>query len=179
MRFKNLSLRAPVPPQVRELKIMPQSHRKAPPIPKAAPIPQFIRKKDSGKQGVLAQLMDQQPRSPGPTSSEQDVRLGKKASSQQYLPVLQQAPSTKSKVLMVSSSQATQCNDQSYTRQGNIFYPAVSNRQDRNRVYQSVHAEGGSEVRGQLGKLRGVTRKVSDRDEQAVQRLDGVQRLIR
>ena len=53
MRFKNLSLRPPVPPQVRELKIMPQSHRKAPPIPKAAPIPQFIRKKIKVNKGYL------------------------------------------------------------------------------------------------------------------------------
>ena len=82
-------------------------------------------------------------------------------------------------MLVDPKSQVAKRNDKGHSRQGNLFHAATSDWTDRNGVYQSVHAEGGAKVPGKLVNVRGSVGKVPDKLEQAISRLDGVQRLQR
>ena len=111
--------------------------------------------------------------------SNQNLGLGAKAASQQVLPVLAGPPQHADRASAFEKGKAKKRRDSSYKGQRNVLYTETGNWQDRDGVYQSVHAEGGTKVSGKLVNVRGSVGKVPDKLEQAISRLDGVQRLQR
>ena len=179
MRIKSTKMRPPVPRPPGEAKTAAPSSQKSLASAKSAHAPTFIRKKEKSGQGVLSQLMGQFSTIQCYLGSEQDAKLGSKAYSQKILPVLPQATQYETKVPVDPKSAIAKRDDKGHSRQGNLFHAETGDRKNRNRVYQSLHAEGRAEIRNQLGKLRILTGKVPDSSKQAVQRLDGMQRSVR